>query len=73
MAPVVLRGLSAGINQLIKAIDLATKTTPQFDFNEGKVGLTFAITAEAEIRVLGIGTTALECETQKIILHLKGK
>ena len=55
MAPKVQKGLSAAIKQILTAVDHANSTSPTFDFQDGSVELTFVISEDAEIKVLGLG------------------
>lgn len=73
MAPKVQKGLAAGIEQLLTVVDQASSISPPFEFENGSVELAFGVTEDAEIKVLGLGTTASESETQKIVLHLTSK
>ena len=71
MAPKIQKGLSAAIKLILDAVDHANATSPPFDFKNGSIDLSFGISTEAELKIMGLGVSALESETQKIVLHLK--
>lgn len=71
MAPKVQEGLSAAIDQVLRVVDDATSNGPAFDFESGAIELSFGVSKDAEIKVMGLGTSASETETHKIVLHLE--